>query len=190
MRLKGACVSNEFKFKFEVGRVSVPMVAEVAENENTPETLRGKAVELDVSTLSDWTEMPDCISLVKNTPPANAPLLPVPEGLTRCLVCNEFKGVMALKDVPDPQGFYQAEHPDTPLRVRCICDGVLCPCCKVNWFHKPTTNVWTERGGFEHVPEFRAWFPCDECNEKREAEADAIRRMKMEQRLASRRDSK
>ena len=182
-------MTQEFKFKFEVGRSPVPMVANIVRDENTPETLRGKAIEFDVSTLSDWTEMPGCISLFKNTPPLDAPLLSVPEGLTRCPVCNEYKGVMALEDA-DPQGFYQAENPDTPLRVQCICDGTLCPCCKVNRFHKPTTNVWSERGGFQHVPQFRAWFPCDVCNAKREADAAAVRRAKINQRLAARGESK
>lgn len=95
-----------------------------------------------------------------------SPLLPVPEGLARCPVCNEFRGAMALRELPDPHGLYEEENPETPLSVQCICDGVLCPRCKVNRFHRPISNVWSERGGFGHIPYFRSWFPCDECYRK------------------------
>lgn len=174
-------MSNDFKFSFTVGHTPVPMRAEIV-GDSGPDALRGKVVEFDVSDLSDWTEMPGCISIVKNIPPADAPLLPVPEGLSRCPICNEYRGVMALKDIPNLDPSYQSENPDTPLRVQCICDGVLCPCCKTNRFHRPTTNVWAERGGFMHVPEWRASFPCDECNAEREARAAADRSLKIEQR--------
>jgi hypothetical protein len=158
------------------------MKAEIVEGENCPDSLRGKIVEFDVSSLSDWTEMPDCISIVKATPPADAPLLPVPEGLSQCPVCNEYRGVMALKEIPNLLPSYRNENPDTPLRIQCICDGVLCPGCKTNRYHRPTTNVWAERGGFLHVPQWRASFPCDECNEKREANAAAVRKMNIARR--------
>lgn len=175
-------MSNEFKFNFKVGRIPVPMKAEVTGGEDTPGALRGKVVEFDVSGLSDWTEMPSCISLVKNNPPADAPILLVPDGLTRCRVCNQYTGVMALKDIPNLDPSLRNENPDTPLRVQCICDGVVCPCCETNRFHRPGTNVWAERTGFQHVPEWRAKFPCDECSEIREERAAAIRKMKIEQR--------
>ncbi len=173
-------MSQEFKFSFQVGQVPQRMVTEVVHDENTPEVLRGKFVEFDLPDAME--EMPGCISLVKNTPPSDAPLLPVPEGLTRCQVCNQYQGVMALKEIPDPHGHYRDENPDTPLRVQCICDGVLCPRCKIKLFHRPTSNVWTERGGFVHVPAFRASFPCDECNATREAEAAALRRQRIAER--------
>lgn len=176
-------MSNEFKFDFRVGRMPVPMKAMVV-GESGPEALRGKVVEFDVSGLPDWTAMPGCISLVKNVPSSDAPSLPVPDGLSRCPSCNEYRGVMALKDIPGLHPSRQGENPDTPLRVQCICDGVVCPGCKTNRFHKPTTNVWSDRAGFQHVPHWRASFPCDECNEKREANAAAVRRQRIEQRLA------
>lgn len=173
-------MSHEFRFSFQVGQVPRRMVTKVAQNENTPEVLRGKFVEFDLP--ESMEEMPSCISLVKNTPPEDAPLLPVPDGLTRCPVCGEYRGVMALKDVSDPEGLHRDKNPDTPLRVQCICGGVLCPRCKVNKFHRPTSNVWTERGGFAHVPALRACFPCDDCNAKREAEAAALRRQRIAER--------
>jgi hypothetical protein len=152
-------MSNEFKFNFKVGRSPVPMRAKVGESKNAPASLRGKVVEFDVSDLSDWTEMPGCISLVRNTPPADAPLLPVPDGLSRCPVCNEYKGVMAFREVPNLVESNPDVNPETPMRVQCICDGVLCPGCEKNWYHRPGTNVWEARVGVLHFPSGVRRFP-------------------------------
>jgi hypothetical protein len=176
-------MSQEFKFNFCVGQIPKRLVAEVVPAENAPEVLKGKFVEFEVP--DSIEEMPDCFQIVKITSPPDAPLLSVPDGLTRCPVCNEYRGVMALKDIPNLDPSFRDVNPDTPLRVQCICDGVLCHRCKVNRFHRPTTNVWTERGGFFHIPDFRALFPCDDCNEKRNEEAAARTRRRIEQRLAT-----
>lgn len=167
-------MSHEFTFGFRVGQIPKRIVAEVVPAEDAPEVLKGKLVEFEVP--DSIEEMPDCFQMFKITPPPDAPLLPVPDGLIRCPICNEFRGVMALKDIPNVSHFFRDVNPDTPLRVQCICDGVLCPRCTVNRFHRPTTNVWTERGGFLHIPHFRDLFPCDECNEKRNEEAAARER--------------
>jgi hypothetical protein len=120
-----------------------------------------------------------------NNPPKGAPRLPVPEGLTQCLVCNEYRGVMALGGLPNfSSSIYRSEDPNTPLTVQCICDGVLCPSCKKNKFHKPISNTWTERGGFGHIPYFRGWLPCNECYQKRSEEYAARRRKTIDQSLA------
>lgn len=177
-------MSQEFKFNFQVGKVKRIMPAEVAQDENAPEVLRGKVVEFELPESTE--EMPDCISLVKVISPADAPLLPVPDGLSRCSVCGEYQGVMALKDVPDPEGHYRDENPDSPIRILCICDGVLCRRCHRNRFHKPGSRIWAERGGIAFIPEWRDSFPCDECNEKREALAAEVRRRKIAERQGRR----
>jgi tetratricopeptide (TPR) repeat protein len=130
---------------------------------------------------SDWTEMPGCFSLVKNIAPPDALPLPVPNGLTRCPACGEYRGLMALKDT---QGFNpnSGYSPDTPLRIQCICDGVRCPRCKTNRYHRPATNLWDERAGFQRVPEWRGLFACDGCDAEREERTAEERRLKMERR--------
>ena len=107
------------------------------------------------------------------SPSNQAPLLPVPEGLTRCPVCDEYRGTMRLGELSDPFGLYRDENPDTRLVVQCICDGIPCYCCKKNRVHRPISNVWGPRGGFGHIPYFAAQIPCNECREKKKAEEAA-----------------
>lgn len=103
-------------------------------------------------------------------------LLQVPDGLTRCAVCNEYRGVMALNDLPGfSSSIYRDEDPRTPLTVSCICDGILCGTCKKNRIHRPISNSWSERGGFGHWPYFSAMIPCDDCRAKKEAEEHDVR---------------
>jgi len=101
----------------------------------------------------------------------DATLLPVPEGLSRCTVCDEYRGVMALNSVPGfSSSIYRYEDPSTPLTVQCICDGILCRTCKKNRIHRPISNTWDERGGFGHWPYFTAMMPCKECRTKKAKE--------------------
>lgn len=119
-----------------------------------------------------------------NAPRNEAALLPVPEGLSRCPICGEYRGVMRLGHVSGfDSSIFRYEEPSTSLTVQCICDGVLCPICKKNRFHRPISNTWTERGGFGHVPYFRGWFPCDECYRKRNEEYAARQREKGDEKL-------
>jgi hypothetical protein len=170
-------VTRIFKFGFEAGAVPRRIEGDILEDENTPETLRGKRY---VMFLDEGQEVPDCISLEKRVIPSDAPLLLVPDGLVRCAGCDEFKGIIALRDLPQLQG--QGYDPDTPLRVQCICDGIPCPRCNRNHFHKPGTCVWSKRGGIAYIPEWRGAFPCDECNEQREAHAAEVRKRKIAER--------
>jgi len=96
---------------------------------------------------------------------ATPPLLPVPSGLARCPVCNEYRGTIDLDD----QSVHSRCKGDF-LTVQCICDGIPCPCCKINRIHRPISNIWTERGGFGHIPYFAAFGSCNDCRAKREAE--------------------
>jgi hypothetical protein len=103
---------------------------------------------------------------------ATPPLLPVPSGLARCPVCNEYRGTIDLDDESP-----HSRRPGDFTTVQCICDGIICPCCNINRIHRPISNVWDERGGFGHIPYFAAMGPCNECRDKREAE-DADRKRK------------
>jgi hypothetical protein len=97
--------------------------------------------------------------------PATPSALPVPPGLSRCPVCNEYRGTIGIDD----QSIYSERKGDF-LTVQCICDGILCRRCKNNRIHRPISNVWDERGGFGHIPYFAAMASCNECRAKKEAE--------------------
>ena len=99
-------------------------------------------------------------------------LRPIPPGLFRCPVCNEYSGFIGLHD----QSVHSRCKGDF-LTVQCICDGILCPRCKVNRIHRPISNVWGERGGFGHIPYFAAMGSCNECR-ARQKEEEAGRKTK------------
>jgi hypothetical protein len=112
----------------------------------------------------------------KSTPRKDSRLLPVPEGLSRCPICDEFRGVIALRHLPSfSSSIYRYEDPNTPLTVKCICDGILCRTCNTNRIHRPISNTWDERGGFGHWPYFSAMIPCKDCRAKKKAKEDVER---------------
>lgn len=98
--------------------------------------------------------------------PTTPSALPVPPGLSRCPVCNEYRGTIGIDD-ESPHSRVKGDL----LSVQCICDGILCRRCNVNRIHRPISNVWTERGGFGHVPYFAAWGSCNECRAKQEVDS-------------------
>lgn len=100
--------------------------------------------------------------------PAARKLLPVPRGLFRCPVCNEYRGTIDIDD----QSVHSLCKGDF-LRVQCICDGILCRRCKINRIHRPISNVWDERGGLGHIPYLAAMASCNECRAKQQAEEAA-----------------
>jgi len=71
------------------------------------------------------------------------------------------------------------ENPESPIRILRVCRGVTCRRCNRNRFDKPRTCVWSERGGIAYIFEWRNTFPCDDCNEKREAHAAEVRKRKI-----------
>lgn len=120
---------------------------------------------------TDATETTQSPSAATKPPdPASPSARPVPPGLVRCPVCNEYRGTIDIDD----QSPHSRRDGDV-LSVLCICDGVLCPRCKINRFHRPISNVWTERAGLGHIPYLRAGFPCDECRAKEHPESTAKR---------------
>jgi len=137
---------------------------------NPPEEADSTQAEINLSSTSDSP------SLIATNPPnpAKPSARPVPPGLVRCPVCNEYRGTIGIDD-ESPHSRRQGDF----TTVQCICDGILCPRCKVNRIHRPISNVWDERGGFGHIPYFAAMGPCNECRAKREAE-DADRKRKTE----------
>lgn len=111
-----------------------------------------------------------------STPRKDSPLSPVPEGLSRCPICAEYRGVMALGYLHNfSSSIYRYENPSTPLTVQCICDGILCRTCNKNRIHRPLSNSWEERGGFGHMPYFAAMIPCKDCRAEKKAKEDEER---------------
>jgi hypothetical protein len=62
---------------------------------------------------------------------SDVPILPVPLGLYRCLVCDEWRGAAKAIDIFGPKHhFYEDEAPERPVKISCICDGIPCRKCK------------------------------------------------------------
>ena len=99
------------------------------------------------------------------------PILPVPPGLSRCPVCNQYRGTIGIDD----ESIHSRKKGDS-LEVQCICDGILCPRCKVNRTLRPGTNQWGDRGGFGHTSYLAAGLPCRECWAKDQAAYAACKR--------------
>jgi hypothetical protein len=98
-----------------------------------------------------------------SAPASDTPLLPVPQGLFRCPVCSEWRGVTKAKEVFGPDSFFEDEDPERPVSISCICDGIPCPRCKRNRIYRPISNQWDERNGFGHNPWFMGQAPCKMC---------------------------
>jgi hypothetical protein len=88
-------------------------------------------------------------------------LEPIPRGLFRCRVCNEYRGIIDRDGRCGPT-------------VRCICDGFPCPQCKINRIRRPISNSWSPREGLGYTPFLAAWSRCDECRAKKQAAADTV----------------
>jgi hypothetical protein len=60
----------------------------------------------------------------------------LPDGLVRCGECSELKG--------------QGITPDMWrewVRIRCLCDGLICGNCGQHRIHRPISNYWAENEG-------------------------------------------
>jgi len=109
----------------------------------------------------------------KRFPPA---VHPVPPGLYRCPVCNEYRGYIDIDD----QSVHSRCKGDF-VTVQCICDGIPCCRCGVNKVYRPISNSWTEEGGFGHWPYFCASMPCSDCRAKQKIEDEERRRVQAAQ---------
>lgn len=77
----------------------------------------------------------------------------IPPGFTHCATCGEFTG-----STPGRDG---------DIRVRCLCEGIPCPRCKINKIHRPISNSYdAETDTIEHWPYFSGMVPCQECKER------------------------
>lgn len=90
--------------------------------------------------------------------------LPVPPGVFRCLVCNEWRGTAKALDIFGPEHhFYKDEDPEKPVTISCVCDGIPCRKCNKNLIHRPISNQWDEYNGFGHNFYLAGLMPCKEC---------------------------
>jgi len=110
---------------------------------------------------------PDLPQPVAAKPPDldTRPILPVPPDLSRCPVCNQYRGTIGIAD----ESIHSRKKGDS-TEVQCICDGIPCSRCKINRILRPGTNQWGERGGFGHTSYLAAGLPCRECWAKDQAE--------------------
>lgn len=70
----------------------------------------------------------------------------IPEGLTCCPVCGEYKGRTA------PGGAY---YDDATVTVLCLCDGIPCPGCGTNRMPRPISERYDRH---EHKVLHVSWF--------------------------------
>jgi hypothetical protein len=147
-----------------------------AASESAPPT-PNLSVDNRTSETDQAATKPGLSSATNLSDPTSPPKLPVPRGLFRCPVCNQYRGTIEVDD----RSVYSRCKGDV-LSVQCICDGIPCPRCKVNRILRPISNTWSEQAGFGHVPYFAAFAgSCRECRAKQEAE-EAERKRKAEAR--------
>ena len=83
-------------------------------------------------------------------------LLPVPDGLKRCLTCGEFEGIGLYLSPPNRTEWHT-------ITVTCICQGGVCNQCG-SVTHRPVSNYYDGREDrVWHVPYFHGWAPCRRC---------------------------
>ncbi len=94
----------------------------------------------------------------------------IPNGLSKCEICGEYKGRVVEKDL-NWESYFDKENKKNSteyLTVSCLCDGILCPKCKKNKIHRPISNYYyPEKNQIWHVPYFGGMIPCAECRERR-----------------------
>ena len=90
----------------------------------------------------------------------------IPDGLSRCSVCNELKGELLLEEDTGPQR----------APVRCLCDGLICGKCGRERIHRPTSNYYDEKlQHLWHVPYFTAMLRrCSRCGAQNWLETSAV----------------
>jgi hypothetical protein len=119
----------------------------------------------------------------------------IPKGLHKCEVCGEYKGKVLKRDlnwgnddidvvesIKRVTGRDQSElekslsatrdaqrQSEEIITVSCLCDGILCPGCKKNKIHRPSSNSYDpESNTIGHWPgiTFAGQYLCGECRKK------------------------
>ena len=119
----------------------------------------------------------------------------IPKGLHKCEVCGEYKGKVLKRDlnwgdddidvvesIKRVTGRDQSElekslsatrdaqrQSEEIITVSCLYDGILCPGCKKNKIHRPSSNSYDpESNTIGHWPgiTFTRQYLCDECRKK------------------------
>jgi len=76
--------------------------------------------------------------------------------LRRCRQCGELRGRGRFSSAADP----------TPewVELSCLCDGIVCRCCRKNAIRRPISNHFDDATrSVWHVPWFAAMIPCADC---------------------------
>jgi len=88
--------------------------------------------------------------LKRDYPELYQKIFPIRKGLTKCLICGEYKGKV------------------NKVSVSCLCDGIICPKCHINKMHRPISNYYDEKTNkIWHSPWFMGQAGCSECRNKK-----------------------
>lgn len=91
----------------------------------------------------------------------------IPEGFIKCGVCGECKGKTKKKNLNWGMPLSDEELEDY-VGVSCICEGILCPKCKINKIHRPGSNEYDEKDNqIWHSPILPCAPLCSECRNKK-----------------------
>ncbi len=129
-------------------------------------TVNGKHTnEMNVE---EWEDFFTALSgeLKRDYPELYQQIFPVPKGLTKCLICGEYKGKTKAKYLnwDYPSGI----NPNQIISTSCLCDGIICPKCHISKIHKPVSNQYDqETNSIWHSPWFAAQAGCQKCRDKK-----------------------
>ena len=91
----------------------------------------------------------------------------VPEGLRRCVTCGELSGTFLYADRWDDKPY--------PTTVLCLCDGIVCPKCKMGSIHRPISEYYNElTQRVIHVPWFGYLSTCAACRSSATTRGDPV----------------
>ena len=89
-----------------------------------------------------------------------------PPGFVKCPTCGEYNGETLWENLTW-RGPHHDAGPGATVRVRCLCNGVLCQRCKKNKVHASGSSSYDEATNtVGHWPWFAGMAPCRECAEK------------------------
>lgn len=93
----------------------------------------------------------------------------IPQGLSLCPVCGEYRGRVRMRDLNWEGHFMEAEYSrnERLVRVSCRCEGIPCPGCGKVMVHRPGSNSYDpETNELWHNPVFPCPPACPDCRRR------------------------